>query len=111
MRSVIDEKNSRISGAVSSRHLADHEHKILPNTSLSQVIPDSRGSDGGDSAAYIGGGYVDFFHRIRPWFVLFLILVSLYSCLFVLIGAVVPTDRRQHFIGLTISDACHADRH
>jgi ABC-2 type transport system permease protein len=109
MRSVIDEKNSRIIevlvSSVTPGQIMSGKILGLGAASMSQVViwilMGALMGTGGFGAAYIGGAASIFSPAFAVWFVLFLILgFAFFSCLFALIGAIAPTEQdAQHFIG------------
>lgn len=109
MRSVIEEKTSRIMevmvSSVTPGQIMSGKILGLGAASMSQVaiwiLMGAMMGTGGFGAAYIGGAASIFSPAFAVWFVLFLVLgFAFFSCLFALIGAIVPTEQdAQHFLG------------
>lgn len=109
MRSVIEEKTSRIIevlvSSVGPGQIMSGKILGLAAASMSQVIiwilMGAMMGTGGFGGNYIGGAAAIFSPSFAIWFVLFLILgFAFFSCVFALIGAVVPTEQdAQHFVG------------
>jgi len=109
MRSVIEEKTSRIIevlvSSVTPGQIMSGKILGLAAASMSQVViwivMGSVVGTGGLGGSYLGGAASIFSPSFALWFVLFLIIgFSFYSCIFALIGAIVPTEQdAQHFVG------------
>jgi ABC-2 type transport system permease protein len=109
MRSVIDERNSRIVevmvSSVKASQIMGSKILGLGAASLTQVavwiLMGALMAGGGFGLTYIGGAATIFSPSFALWFVIFLILgFALFACLFAFIGATVPTEQdAQHFVG------------
>jgi ABC-2 type transport system permease protein len=109
MRSVIEEKNSRIVevlvSSVTPGQIMSSKILGLGAASMSQVaiwiLMGALMSSGGFGTGMMGGAATIFSLSFAFWFVIFLILgFGLFACFFILVGAIVPTEQdAQHFVG------------